>query len=448
MAGLTKIVRHRLGQASGSTDHPDANLLAGFIEHSLTPRERSLVLGHLTQCAACREEVSVALPTSDAAMTPAAAAAARRWPVWLRWPVLRWGLLVASLAIMGTVALVRQPPRRMELASRANVPPRSAARLPSDVTVGAAPGTATKAEGQSGEEKPSFKEKSAAEPVLSLEPVQKTEKVFKPPPGPKVQVGEMALLSESKMRERLEANALRHSSNAMGVNQSPKAIVAQAAPMPPPPMAPAAPAEGQPASPALDSLANAPTKKDDSGASEGSVGKSVGGPVGGAVGGVVQTPPAGTPSRQTVSDFAATQQVARAIRAKSGSVPAASAAGSIGKLANPVMADWSISASGKVQRSRDGRKTWEELDVDRNVAFRAVFAVGPDVWLGGTKGALYHSTDGGRHWTRVSITTGSITVTDDVVHIEFKDAQHGTVKTAAGDTWTTLDGGQHWGKQS
>jgi len=110
-------------------------------------------------------------------------------------------------------------------------------------------------------------------------------------------------------------------------------------------------------------------------------------------------------------------------------------------------ADWSISASGKVQRSRDGRKSWEELDVDKNVVFRVVFAVGPDVWLGGSKGALYHSTDGGQHWTRVNITTGSTTVADDIIHIEFKDTQHGTVGTAAGDSWTTTDAGQHWEKR-
>jgi photosystem II stability/assembly factor-like uncharacterized protein len=110
-------------------------------------------------------------------------------------------------------------------------------------------------------------------------------------------------------------------------------------------------------------------------------------------------------------------------------------------------ADWTISAAGKVQLSRDGRKSWEELDVDRNVVFRVVFAVGSEVWLGGSKGALYHCTDGGQHWTRVNIASGSTTVADDVIHIEFKDAQHGTVGTAAGDSWTTTDAGQHWQKQ-
>jgi hypothetical protein len=129
MTGLPKIVRDRLGRAAGGAsalDHPDANLLTGFVERSLTERERSLVLGHLVQCAQCREQVSLALPKLEAEMAGVGGGVVRGW---LRWPVLRWGLLVASLAIMGTVALVRQPPaRRMELASRANVeaPPSAA----------------------------------------------------------------------------------------------------------------------------------------------------------------------------------------------------------------------------------------------------------------------------------------------------------------------------------
>src|SRR5215467_14448727 len=145
MTGLPKIVRDRLGRAGGASaaDHPDANLLTGFVERSLTARERSLVLGHLAQCAECREQVSLAFPKLEADMAGAGAGVVRGW---LRWPVLRWGLLVASLAIMGTVALLQQPPApRMELASRANVEaPPSTASLPSDVTVGAAPNEAAR----------------------------------------------------------------------------------------------------------------------------------------------------------------------------------------------------------------------------------------------------------------------------------------------------------------
>ena len=51
---------------------------------------------------------------------------------------------------------------------------------------------------------------------------------------------------------------------------------------------------------------------------------------------------------------------------------------------------------------------------------RAVFAAGPEVWLGGTKGALYHSSDGGEQWRRVSIASCSTTVTDDAARCERK----------------------------
>ena len=46
------------GNAPGalpSGSHPDANLLAAFVEKSLTERERLQVLEHLAACADCRE---------------------------------------------------------------------------------------------------------------------------------------------------------------------------------------------------------------------------------------------------------------------------------------------------------------------------------------------------------------------------------------------------------
>jgi hypothetical protein len=444
MAGLTKMVRHRLGRAPGGIDHPDANLLAGFIEHSLTSRERSLVLGHLAQCAECREQVSVALPKMEAATTPAVRTAAGGWPVWLRWPVLRWGLLVASLAIMGTVALVRQPPtRRMELASRANVAPRSAAPLPSDATIGAAPSKAAKPAGHLSQE-------TAGELAVNLAQTRRREKGEH---AAEVQFAmralEAAATSKAQTPARVPAEAFHTGPSATpsgGSNQPSTAIVAQALPPPPP----AAPRAAQPARQASDLLAS-PQAKSAEGlrAPEEEKGKSAGAAVGGAVGGLAQVAPAATPSHQFVGSLVAAPKArdARLVKSDSGPAPGASSTGLSAEASKLIAADWSISASGRVQRSQDGRKTWEELDVDKNVVFRVVFAVGPDVWLGGTKGALYHSTDGGQHWTRVSITTRSITVTDAVVHIQFKDAQHGTITTVGGDTWTTLDGGQRWEKQ-
>ncbi len=452
MTGLPKMVRSRLGQARGDTgavDHPDANLLGGFVEHSLTSRERSLVLHHLAQCAQCREQVSLALPKLEAEVARGGVAAARRWPGWLRWPALRWGLLVASLVIMGGVALLRRPPaRRIELASRANVAPRPPAPLPSDVVIGAAPSKAAKPASQPSQE-------TGDESALSL---RQMKKALKEKQAGEAQFAmralEAAQPSQAPMAARVPVEAFPPSPKAInsgGSKQPSTAIVAQAPPPAPPPVPGAAPAQGQPAQQAPDLIVGPQAKSAEAPRSpEDGKGKTLGGPVGGTLEGVVPAASAETASRETVHHLISRPKASRAMVAKTESGPAPapiSAGGPSANFSTRTPADWSISASGRVQRSLDGRKTWEELDVDKNVVFRAIFAAGPDVWLGGTKGALYHSTDGGQHWTRVNITTGSTTVTDDVVRIEFKDAQHGTVKTAAHDTWTTLDVGQHWQRQ-
>ena len=51
--------------------HPDANLLAAFVEKTLTEKERTQVLNHLSQCADCREVAAFTLPAEVAAAEPA-----------------------------------------------------------------------------------------------------------------------------------------------------------------------------------------------------------------------------------------------------------------------------------------------------------------------------------------------------------------------------------------
>jgi photosystem II stability/assembly factor-like uncharacterized protein len=110
---------------------------------------------------------------------------------------------------------------------------------------------------------------------------------------------------------------------------------------------------------------------------------------------------------------------------------------------------WSISTSGKVQRSDDGGKTWEEVRVDDKVTFRVIQAMGADVWAGGSGGALYHSSDGGAIWKPVNLSSGGSPTTDTIVAIVFstRDLQHITVRTASAEQWTSDDGGQHWQRE-
>jgi Photosynthesis system II assembly factor YCF48 len=131
----------------------------------------------------------------------------------------------------------------------------------------------------------------------------------------------------------------------------------------------------------------------------------------------------------------------------------------LAKYKDRLSAQWSIASVvgpyeggsspmiGRVERSLDGGKTWQELHVDDHVSFRAVAAEGAEVWAGGSRGALYHSTDGGQHWTRVSVVSGQGTVTDAIVSIGIIGQERVSVTTVARETWVTTDGGQLWTKQ-
>ena len=121
--------------------------------------------------------------------------------------------------------------------------------------------------------------------------------------------------------------------------------------------------------------------------------------------------------------------------------------GNLNRAVAPVAALWSISTSGKLQRSQDSGRTWEEVRVDDAVTFRAVLAMGRDVWAGGS--ALYHSSDGGAMWKRVNLSSGESPTTETIVGITSgsRDLQHIMVRTISGELWSTEDGGQHWQRE-
>lgn len=153
-----------------------------------------------------------------------------------------------------------------------------------------------------------------------------------------------------------------------------------------------------------------------------------------------------------------------------------------------VVPRWTISATGRLQRSFDQGKTWQVVDVNANPAyffnadssatslqiadkasrakvpknkdsgkvakqeagaltFRAVAATGSEVWAGGNGGALYHSADGGNHWNRIMPASTGTTLTGDIISLDFPDRQHGKVSTSTSEVWTTADGGQTWLKE-
>ena len=74
-------------------------------------------------------------------------------------------------------------------------------------------------------------------------------------------------------------------------------------------------------------------------------------------------------------------------------------------------------------------------------------AAGAEVWAGGVSGILYHSSDGGESWTRVVPAAAGVTLTGDIITVEFTDQQNGKLTTSHPETWTTADAGQSWQKQ-
>ena len=112
----------------------------------------------------------------------------------------------------------------------------------------------------------------------------------------------------------------------------------------------------------------------------------------------------------------------------------------------PPIPRWTISSDGSLKRSLDAGKTWQKITVDDHAPFRAVSALGPDVWVGAAGGVLYHSGDAGEHWTRIRPAVNGSSLTADIVSLEFTDTQHGKLTTVNGETWTTTDAGQTWQK--
>src|SRR5215469_13327452 len=98
--------------------------------------------------------------------------------------------------------------------------------------------------------------------------------------------------------------------------------------------------------------------------------------------------------------------------------------------------NWRISKDGLPERSFTSGQ-WEKVQVDHKRGFRAVAALGMDVWVGGSGGILYHSEDMGLNWTRLVPSAGGSALSDDITALAFADRSHGKLTTAAGQTWVT-----------
>jgi hypothetical protein len=100
---------------------------------------------------------------------------------------------------------------------------------------------------------------------------------------------------------------------------------------------------------------------------------------------------------------------------------------------------WRVIGSGSVQRSTDAGASWETQSTGVTTIISSGVAPSPSVcWLVGKAGIVLLSTDG-RSWRRVPFPQSV-----DLTSVVATDANTATVTTAAGQRFTTTDGGKNW----
>lgn len=401
MAEIPKIVGQRLQAMAKATDHPDPNLLAAFTERSLGKRERVQVLEHLAQCPDCRDIVSLAVPEFAAGGAVSVAPARSGW---LSWPVLRWGAAAACVVVVGAAVTLhyqgRQSSRPLTAALQMDQP-SAAGQLASEASSAAKAPTANLAA-----QSTSSNENKKAAPPKQLQPPNPQAAARSAPPGTTQFFGVKPSASGSRMSGAGTPSLMAKTANPVREDEPKQTVEVTGA-------TPVIDSEKADAVGSAETAEVVPGRAKD--ALQESDKKSANGGIGGDMA-LAKRPMA------PAAVAGATQ-----LRAKASFVPR-----------------WTLTSDGTLQRSFDSGRTWEAISVSNNTTFRALAANGLDIWVGGTAGALYHSSDAGQRWSQVQPLANGERLTADIIGVEFPDALHGKLTTSNQETWTTEDAGQSW----
>ena len=431
MEQLPKIVRQRLQATAKPGVHPDPDVLTAFAEKSLPRREHEDVLQHLGLCADCRHIVSLAMPVPE----PAGAATHAKF-FWLSWPVLRWSGVAACVVVVSTVMTMtfyHQARRSTQpnVAESIPVPPANSfpeKQIPSQPNDKLAEKT----------EPPS--------PSRSQRDFETMNKLTRPRESADTKSAAASAFNGITVKKvPAEKDQLTNLDAAKSADQSLQDARRMAAVAPPP--APAAKAMAGPQAAgrvdqpgysansstgtvaaqneavsirAGEQTAKTKSKSKDELAKNESAGQSE------AV--AAMSPGVQKPDQTFTGALAGTYDRPRA-------TPEAQTKSTM---------RWTLSPEGALQQSFDSGKTWQTIPLASNVIWRALAANDSDIWVGGSGGTLYHSSDAGQHWMRINPLANGKPLTADIVRVEFKDPQHGLLITSSDQIWSTTDAGATW----
>jgi photosystem II stability/assembly factor-like uncharacterized protein len=491
MQNVPKIVRDRLRAATSVANHPDADVLTAFAERSLPQSERGIVLEHLARCDDCRDVVALALPAPEeiqTVITPARGG-------WLTWPAVRWGFVTAgvlAIVALGVLQLERRSPMRE--AAKQTAPVEVATSHPPNQPAPPAAASFEKKEKSMPAVSSSANAISAGKTSPELDRrgliarAEQLPRVMTPRGGGAAGSalgGPVAFGGPKMPTQWQQQNAQVQASSPFrpsGAGKQQAADQTANLNIPPPSQTVAVEASSQ-APPVNPEGQNRVETKNQESRAEAQSGK----PqvrldyAAEAVG------KAKAPVDVEAANVAVPQTEASA---NAQELPAATGnfgltARNLAQLSVPAPSRpprWTITSAGNLARSFDQGKTWQDVDVNASLApamslngvggiskaarakddyadkkaqktalpsvtFRAVAAIGAEVWAGGSNGALYHSADAGGHWTQVVPSVGDAILSGDIVVLEFSDPQHGKITTSTAEIWITSDGGQTWQKQ-
>ena len=443
MPDVPKIVRGRLRVANlAPAEHPNPDVLTAFAESSLSQRERADVLEHLSRCGECREILVLALPASE----PVQVVTEKRSASWLAWPTMRWGFAsagVLALALFGFLQYGRHNASTMIAKKEAGATVEARNEQPPQI----------------------------AQDYTEEQRLQSSDKLKRKAPALEIDKRATASAPHADLTKGFSnptiAGPLAHGPRQIyqqqqsgNVQQVPATVLALNAPERKQQVSGGKAAELRP--PVSDEGVRVQTQ-----AAKPDINSQ-------ALGSLV--------AKNQVS-LEASASDTEVSRAKSAPAPTAPPVDLRSDARSPQIPaetpSWTINA-GRLQRSFDQGTTWQDVNVisspdsrgglelavaDRKglkdsvqrynnkkeqstpLVFRAVAANGPDVWAGGVGATLYHSFDAGAHWSRVMPSSSNESLTGDILKLEFRDPQNGTIATSTGEIWSTRDNGQTWQKQ-